>query len=148
MNIDQVQGLRFPEREVVAEEFLSPPLYALAIESKHREYFSTKAARAAGLSGRPIPPLAFFHTIDEATLLDVLGVRYGRTLAAGIRNEFGVLATERDALVGQSFVESAYRRAGRDGRNREFLVLATEFRLAEGRELVSRSRTTFLEVES
>lgn len=148
MNIDQIQGLRFPEVELVAEEILSPSLYAQAIESGHREYFSTKAAHEAGFPGRPIPPLAFFHTIDEAALLNVLGVKYGRTLAAGSRNEFGVLATERDTLVGQSFVESAYRRTGRDGREREFLVLVTEFRLADGRDLVSRSQTTFIEVVS
>jgi hypothetical protein len=148
MNIDEVQGLRFPEVEVVPEELLSPPLYARAIQSSHREYFSTQSAQAAGFSARISPPLAFFHTIDEEALISVLGIKYGRTMAVTTEYEFGTLATERDELVGQSFVQEAYRRTGKDGAIRQILVLATEFRRRESGEMVTRSRTTFLEMES
>lgn len=148
MNIDEIQGLRFPPVEIVPEELVSPPIYARAIGSEQREYYSTAAARAAGLRGRPVPGLAFFHTVEENALTEVLGVTYGRTLAAGSETELGVVATEADTVIGQTYVESASRRPGsKDGVVRQFMVLATEFRIKDTDELVSRSRITFIEKE-
>lgn len=143
-----MQDLRFPAVEIVPEELVSPPLYARAIGSTRQEYYSTEAAERAGLRGRPVPSLAFFHTVDENVLTEIIGVTYGRTLAAGSEVEFGVPATERDVVVGQTYVEEAYRRPGRDGVMRQFLVLATEFTLRDSGELVSRSKITFIERES
>ncbi|MDP1818606.1 MAG: MaoC family dehydratase N-terminal domain-containing protein [Acidimicrobiales bacterium] len=134
--------------EIVPERLVSPPLYARAIGSEEQAYYSTDAALAAGLRGRPSPGLAFFHTVDEDALTEVIGVVYGRTLAAGAESEFGVMATERDTVIGQTYVEEAYRRPGKDGTMRQFLVLTTEFRLKETDELVSRSRITFIEKET
>ena len=147
MNVDSVGGLVFPAVRIEAEQLLSPPLYASAIGSVHPEYVSTEAARAAGLAGRLLPPLSFFHTVEESTLLERLGIRYGQTMAVGVEQDFGVLATERDVISGQTVVESAERRTGRDGGCRQVLVLKSEFRLVETDELVSRSRVTFIEVE-
>jgi len=88
--------------------------------------------------------LTFFNTLDETDLTEVMGIVYGRTLFAGTDSEWGVVATERDVLVGQTHVDEAYERTGKDGATRQFLVLRTEFHTKSG-ELVSRQRITFIE---
>lgn len=146
MNIDAIRGHSFPPRELRPEERLSVANYARAVGSQNPAYLSTDAARAAGYDSRPLPRamLTFFNTLDETDLTEVMGIVYGRTLFAGTDSEWGVVATEQDTLVGQTHVDEAYERTGKDGAPRQFLVLRTEFHTKEG-ELVSRQRITFIE---
>ena len=141
------KGHRFAAREIVPEASLSVALMARSVGSEQPEYFTLAAAVDAGLTARPLPPgiLGFFLTLEESDLADVLGVTYGRTLAASIESEAGVVATEVDVLVGESWVDEAWEKVGRDGTSRQFLVLATEFRLQATSELVSSTRITFVE---
>ena len=146
MKIDGVKGLAFPAREIRAEERLSISNIARVVGSPTRYFYSTDAARAAGYDARPLPPgLPFFsNAVTETELLDTLGIVYGRTLAAGLDVDYGVVATERQPLTGQVRVLDAYERTGKDGCLRQFVVLQSEFRTAEG-EMVNRTRITFIE---
>lgn len=146
MNIDAIQGHSFPPRELRPEERLSVASYARAVGSENPTYLSTDAARVAGHRARPLPRamLTFFNTLDETDLTDVMGIVYGKTLFAGTDSEWGDVATEVDIVVGQTHVDEAYERTGKDGVGRQFLVLRTEFHTKEG-ELVSRQRITFIE---
>jgi hypothetical protein len=147
MKIDGVAGLEFPARKIRGEEQFSVSAHARSISSTNPVYFSTAAAEAAGYAARPLPPMlpAFFNTVEEADLLETLGISYGRTLIAGIEIEHGAVATERDLLIAQTRVCDAYEREGKDGRRRKFLILETEVRTDEGAE-ISRSKMTFIEV--
>lgn len=147
MNVESTKGLKFPARTIVAEEALSVANYARVLCSPERAFYSSEAANAAGYAGRPLPPamLMFFNTLSEKDLTDTLGVSYGRTLLAGAEFEFSaVAATERDTIVGQTVVESASERTGRDGQARQFMTLVTEFQTIEGVP-ISRSKATFIE---
>jgi hypothetical protein len=146
VNIDR-NGHRFPARDITPERVLSVPLMAQSIYSEEPAYYRTDAAREAGYRARPLPPgmLAFFHTMDEKDLSEVLGVTYGKSLAASAEMTQGVVATELDPLVGESWVENAWTKEGKDGVARQLLVLATEFRLQATNEVVSTSRITFIE---
>lgn len=146
MHIDAIQGHSFPPRELRPEERLSVANYARAVGGENPAYRSSEAARRAGYDARPIPRamLTFFNTLDETDLTEVMGIVYGKTLFAGTDSEWGVVATEADTLVGQTHVDEAYERTGKDGVPRQFLVLRTEFHTKEG-ELVSRQRITFIE---
>ena len=147
MNVDEVAGHVFPAREFVPEEVLGVAQFARVIGSPNRVYYSTAAAREAGFAARPLPQsmLAFLQTIDEADLTDILGIKYGKTLAAGAEHVFEHTPTEHDRIIGQSWVDTAYEKAGRDGMVRQFLVLTTEFRLKATDALISRSTITFVE---
>lgn len=146
MHIDAIQGHSFPPRELCPEVRLSVANYARAVGAENPAYFSTAAARAAGFGARPLPRamLTFFNTLDESDLTEVMGIVYGRTLFAGTDSEWGVVATEVDTVVGQTHVDEAYERTGKDGTKRQFLVLRTEFHTTQG-DLVSRQRITFIE---
>ena len=146
MKVHGVKGHTFPARELLPEEVFSVAHYARAIASPDRRYYSTEEAQAAGYSGRPLPPGVplFFNAITEAELLETLGVVYGRTLAAGIEVDYGTVVSEREPLVGQLRVADAYERQGKDGVNRQFLVLEAEYTTRAG-DMVNRSRVTFIE---
>src|SRR5688572_3701010 len=123
MKIDGVKGHAFPARTIRPEEIFSVNHLARAIGSTDRRFFSTEAARAAGYGSRPLPPGIpfFFNAVTEQELLEVLGVVYGKTLAAGIEVQYGVVACEGDTLEGQLRVADAYERTGKDGALRQFL---------------------------
>ncbi|MDQ1490143.1 MAG: N-terminal half of MaoC dehydratase [Actinomycetota bacterium] len=146
MKVDGTKGYAFPAREILPEEVLSVSHFARVVGSPDRAFYSTEEARAAGYAARPLPrglPL-FFNAITEAELLETLGIIYGKTLAAGLEVEYGVVVTEQDPLVGQARVADAYERVGKDGTLRHFLVLETEYRNRQG-DMVSRTRVTFIE---
>lgn len=146
MKVDGIKGYAFPAREVRPEEVLSVSGFARVVGSPDRWFYSTDEAQKAGYAARPLPrglPL-FFNAVTESELIETLGIAYGKTLAAGIEVEYGAVATERDALVGQAHVADAYERAGKDGAVRQFLILETEFRTSQG-EMVNRTRVTFIE---
>jgi hypothetical protein len=146
MKVDGTKGHAFPAREVLPEEILSVSHFARVVGSPNRAFYSTEEARAAGYSARPLPrglPL-FFNAITEAELLETLGIVYGKTLAAGLEVEFGVVVTEQEPLVGQARVADAYERVAKDGALRQFLVLETEYRTRHG-DMVNRTRVTFIE---
>ncbi len=147
MRIDGTAGHRFPRREFLAEEFLCVAQYARVIGSTDRVYFSTEAAHEAGYRARPLPHaiFSFFQAVPERELYDTLELTFGRTMFAGAETETGVLATEIDTVVGETWVEDVYEKTGRDGVDRQFLILMTQFTVKETNEMIMRSRLTFIE---
>jgi hypothetical protein len=147
MRIDGVAGHRFPAREFLPEEVLCVAQYARVIGSTERVYFSSAAARDAGYPARPLPHaiFSFFQAVDERELYDTLDLTFGKTLFAGAETETGVVATEADTVIGETWVDDAYEKTGRDGTNRQFLVLMTEFRVKGSDEMIMRSRLNFIE---
>ena len=147
MRIDGMAGYRFPVREFLPEEFLCVAQYARVIGSTDPVYFSTEAARAAGFKARPLPHaiFSFFQAVPERELYDTLQLTFGKTLFAGSETETGVVATEIDTVLGRTWVEEVYEKTGRDGVDRQFLVLVTQFSVKETDEMIMRSRLTFIE---
>jgi hypothetical protein len=145
VNVDGMKGFAFPPREVRPEETLSVSNLARVVGSPQRCFYSTEEAQRAGYAARPLPPGVpfFFNAVTETELLDTLGIAYGKTLAAGIDVECGVIVTERESLIGQARVLDAYERMGKDGVLRQFLVLESEFH--SGTNMVNRTRITFVE---
>jgi hypothetical protein len=150
MRIDGMAGYRFPAREFLAEEFLCVAQYARVIGSTDPVYFSTAAARAAGYPARPLPHaiFSFFQAVPERELYETLELTHGKTLFAGAETETGVVATEVDTVNGQTWVEEVYEKTGRDGVDRQFLVLMTRFSVRETEEMIMQSRLTFIEKQS
>jgi hypothetical protein len=150
MRIEGVAGHRFAPREFLPEEVLCVAQYASVIGSTDRAYFSTAAAQAAGYRARPLPAaiFSFFQAVPEAELYSTLDLTFGKTLFAGAETETGVVATEVDTVIGQTWVEEAYEKQGKDGAARQFLILMTEFTVKETNEMIMRSRLTFIEKAS
>jgi hypothetical protein len=146
MKLDGVQGREFGPVDFVVGERLSVLNFARALEVKDPVLLSPATARAHGYHGRPVPPVMFlfFLVIPGNVLEGELGFTWGKTLAAGAEFDFGRTVTEEDRVIGRSWVDEAYERAGRDGKMRQFLRLRTEFR-DENSALVCRSRMLFIE---
>jgi acyl dehydratase len=122
------------------------PNWARALSSRETRFGSLTAARADGFAGRPVPPVmyGFFLTVSAAQLVEDLGFQWGKTLAAGIAVEVGRIVGDQECVRGQSIVDQAYERVGRDGTVRQFLQLRTEYRDQRG-GLVTRWMSTFIE---
>ena len=147
MRIEGTRGHRFPPREFVPEEILCVAQYAQVIGSTDKTYFSTAEARAEGYQARPLPPaiFSFFQAVPERELYDTLDLTFGKTLFAGAETETGVVATEVDTVIGQTWVDDVYEKDAKDGGKRQFLFLMTEFTVKETSEMIMRSRLTFIE---
>lgn len=148
MNIDGVDGRRFPARRIHPDADLAVAVYARVVGAVDPAHRSLGAAARTGHAARPLPAafLSFFNSLDESDLIETLGITYGSTLFAGIELEFGRTISEADPVDGTTTVVQANRKLGRDGATRQVLVLESEF-VHEG-DLVLRARTTFLERET
>lgn len=144
MHIDTV-GRTFAPVTLVPEERLAVAAYARALGIDDPGLRRSRAARDAGLAGRPVPPamLGFFLVVDADQLTSELGFTWGRTLNAGIDVASFLPVTEGEELEGTAVVEDAWEKPGRDGAARQFLVVRTDFHV-EG-DLACRWRVTFIE---
>lgn len=146
MDLQRAQGRIFEPAAFTAGDRLSVPAYARALGIDDPQLCSLRAARRAGLAGRPVvPPMfAFFQTLDPDRLTDELGFVWGKTLSAGMEFVAGPPITDEDDIVGQTRVEAVWERTGRDNTVRQFLRLATDYRSAAG-AFVCRWRIVFIE---
>lgn len=146
MNLDSACGRAFDPVEFVLGERLSVPHWAMALRSREPAFRSVATARHVGWRGRPVPPVmcGFFLTLSDEVLFRDLGMVGGKTLAASIDVAANRIAGDEELIRGQSFIDDAYERSGRDGRTRQFLNLRTDFRDDDG-ALVTRWRVLFIE---
>lgn len=146
MDLQRAQGRVFEPCSFTVGDRLSVPAYARALGTDDPLLCSSRAARGAGLAGRPVVPMmfAFFQTLDPERLTGELGFVWGRTLSAGMEFVAGAPITDDDEVVGQTRVEAVWERTGRDDTVRQFLRLATEYRTVAG-EFVCVWRIVFIE---
>jgi len=146
MDLKRAQGWVSERVAFPVGEHLDVAAYARALAIDDPELGQLDAARAAGRTGRPIPPpmYAFFHVVPTDALTDELGFTWGRTLGVAVEFEADGIATDADRLTGQARVDAAWERPGRDGAARQFLRLTTDF-TAPGGALVCRNRVLFME---
>lgn len=146
MRLEGQAGRAFEPVEFYLGDRLSVQNWARALRSDEPAFLYLRDAQAAGWTGRPVPAVmfAFFLTLPTSALVDDLGFVWGRTLAAGIKAEVGRIAADDEWVRGQTFVDLAHEKPGKDGLVRQFLRLRTDFHDSEGR-LVNRWQSLFIE---
>jgi acyl dehydratase len=136
------------ERGKVAE-------FARAIRDPSPLYLDAEAARDAGFERPPAPPTFARASFFPHYRPPNVGPEFGFDL--GFRREFVLHGEQRfryerplfvgDELVGDTKLEDVYQREGRDGGTMTLAVFRTDFREADGGDLVLSAWNTRIETD-